>query len=215
MDIEIKNLKKYFGTKMILDIEELKFKKNIITGIIGPNGAGKSTLINILAGLDKEYQGSITYNKEKFNDSMYLDITLVFQKPYLLNRKVYEDVAYPLKIRKLKKSVVKEKTNEILKELGIYHLRDQKSTQLSGGEAQKVSLARAVIIEPELILLDEPTSSIDQDSISTLERVLKEYNKEYNTTIIIITHDIEQAYRLCDEIIFLKNGRVEDKDGLF
>ncbi|WP_202707854.1 energy-coupling factor ABC transporter ATP-binding protein [Sporosalibacterium faouarense] len=215
MDIEIKNLKKYFGTKMILDIEELKFKKNIITGIIGPNGAGKSTLINILAGLDKEYQGSITYNKEKFNDSMYLDITLVFQKPYLLNRKVYEDVAYPLKIRKLKKSVVKEKTNEILKELGIYHLRDQKSTQLSGGEAQKVSLARAVIIEPELILLDEPTSSIDEDSISTLERVLKEYNKEYNTTIIIITHDIEQAYRLCDEIIFLKNGRVEDKDGLF
>ena len=99
MEISIHNLKKYYGEKLVLDIEELKIKRGRITGLIGPNGSGKSTLLNIISGLDREFLGTVKYDGKLLDKDSYKKMTLVFQKPYLFRRKVYENIEYPLKVR--------------------------------------------------------------------------------------------------------------------
>ena len=99
MEISIHNLKKYYGEKLVLDIEELKIKRGRITGLIGPNGSGKSTLLNIISGLDREFLGTVKYDGKLLDKDIYKKMTLVFQKPYLFRRKVYENIEYPLKVR--------------------------------------------------------------------------------------------------------------------
>ncbi len=213
MEITIKDLKKYYSEKLVLDIEKLTIEKGKITGIIGPNGSGKSTLLNILAGLDKEYSGIIKYDNYYLNKDIYNKMTLVTQKPYLFKRKVFENIEYPLKIRKVKKKNRKVKTMDIIKQLEIEELKDKKAHLLSGGESQKVSLARALVFAPELLLLDEPTSNIDPESIKIMEREIVRYNKENKGTVLIVTHNIAQSERICDKVLYLEKGKVGFKNG--
>lgn len=215
MKISIKNLKKSYSDKLVLNIEKLEIKKGKITGIIGPNGSGKSTLLSIIAGLDKEFTGDIRYNDKTLNREILKDMTLVMQKPYLFKRKVFDNIEYPLKIRKFKKQVRKEKTLNILRSLEIEDLTDKKAHLLSGGESQKVSLARALIFNPKLLLLDEPTSNIDPESIKIMEREIVRFNKETKGTVLIVTHNMAQSERICDEVLFLKDGKVGFKNGFF
>lgn len=208
MDIQIKNLKKYYGENQVLDIESLAIKKQRITGIIGPNGCGKTTLLNIIAGLDKEYLGNINYNNKKINKEIVSNMTIVFQKPYLFRRSVYDNIEYPLKIRGIDRQKSKPLVEDIMKRLEIEDLRDKKAHRLSGGESQKVALGRALVFNPKLLLLDEPTSNIDPEYIVTMESEIKKFNRENKGTVIIVTHNIEQSKRLCDHIIGMENGRV-------
>ncbi|MBC8590991.1 ATP-binding cassette domain-containing protein [Wansuia hejianensis] len=208
MDIQIKNLKKYYGENQVLDIESLAIKKQRITGIIGPNGCGKTTLLNIIAGLDKEYLGNINYNNKKINKEIVSNMTIVFQKPYLFRRSVYDNIEYPLKIRGIDRQKSKPLVEDIMKRLEIEDLRDKKAHRLSGGESQKVALGRALVFNPKLLLLDEPTSNIDPEYIVTMESEIKKFNRENKGTVIIVTHNIEQSKRLCDNIIGMENGRV-------
>ena len=203
MDIKIKNLKKYYKDKLILDIPSLNIDCNKVTGIVGENGAGKTTLLNIIAGLDREYEGKILYGGQTLNKNIQKEITLIFQKPKLLNRSVYKTIAYPLEIRKIKKNEQEENINNILNKLDIYNLKDMNASKLSGGEQQKVSIARAMVFKPKILMLDEPTSNIDSDSINIIERELLNYRKREKATILIITHNKEQADKLCDNIITL------------
>lgn len=208
MKVTINNIKKYYGEKLVLDIENLKIEKGKITGIIGPNGSGKSTLLHIIAGLDDEYSGTVSYDQQVTDTKPYERMTLVSQKPYLFKRKVYVNIEYPLKIRKFSKDDTRNRVNKIISRLEIEGLRDKKAHLLSGGESQKVSLARALVFEPELLLLDEPTSNIDPESIKVLEREILRFNKETGATVIIVTHNLEQSNRICDNIIYLEKGRV-------
>ncbi|SCG84548.1 Methionine import ATP-binding protein metN 1 [Proteiniborus sp. DW1] len=208
MKVSINNIKKYYNDKLVLDIEKLEIEKGKITGIIGPNGSGKSTLLNIIAGLDDEYTGTVSYDQSVINSKPYDRMTLVSQKPYLFKRKVYLNIEYPLKIRKFNKEDIKNRVNKVISRLGIEGLRDKKAHLLSGGESQKVSLARALVFEPELLLLDEPTSNIDPESIKVLEREILNFNRETGATVIIVTHNLEQSNRICDNIIYLEKGRV-------
>lgn len=203
MDIKIKNLKKYYKDKLILDIPNLNIDCNKITGIVGENGAGKTTLLNIIAGLDKEYEGQILYDGQTLNKYIQREITLIFQKPRLLNRSVYKTISYPLEIRKIKKNEKEENINYILKKLDIHNLKDMNASKLSGGEQQKVSIARAIVFKPKILMLDEPTSNIDSNSINIIEREILDYCKREKATVIIITHNKEQAESLCDNIITL------------
>lgn len=209
MKLYINNLKKNYGEKTVLDIDELEIEKGKITGIIGPNGSGKSTLLNIISGLDKEYQGNVLYNDIKLNRQVALNMTYVFQKPYLFRRKVYDNIAYPLKLRKLSRDKEINQVNEIANRLEIEDLINKKAHLLSGGESQKVALARALIFKPKLLLLDEPTSNIDPESIKIMEREILRFNKETNATIVIVTHNLDQSQRICDNILYIQNGKVE------
>ena len=208
MEVSVNNFKKYYSKKLILDIDNLLIEKGRITGLIGPNGSGKSTLLNIMSGLDNEFLGTIKYDSKSIDKYTYKYITLVSQKPYLLKRKVYENIEYPLKIRKETKEKMKQKVNNIIKRFEIEDLKDKKANLLSGGESQKVSLARALVFEPKLLLLDEPTSNIDPESVKIMEREILRFNEETMGTVLIVTHNIEQSKRLCDNIIYLENGKV-------
>ncbi|SDY88858.1 tungstate transport system ATP-binding protein [Proteiniborus ethanoligenes] len=208
MKISLNNVKKYYRDRLVLDIEKLEIEKGKITGIIGPNGSGKSTLLNIISGLDTDYQGTICYDLGVINKDIYNKMTLVSQKPYLFKRRVYDNIGYPLKVRNIQKEEIKKNVDKIIDRLEIKDLREKKAHLLSGGESQKVSLARALVFEPELLLLDEPTSNIDPESIKILEREIVRFNKETEATVIIVTHNLEQSDRICDKIIYLQNGKV-------
>lgn len=210
MDIYIDHLVKEYGNRRVLDMEKLRIREGSLCGIIGPNGAGKSTLIKILGGLEEPTRGKVLYNHKPFREDLYKNMSVVFQKPYLLRRTVYENIAYPLLIRKENKKSIDQKVNEILEEMGLQELKDKKSWTLSGGEAQKVALARAVVFKPSLLMLDEPTANIDPSSIAIMEKMIQKINEQEKTTVMIITHNLQQAKRLCKEVVFIHNGKIHE-----
>jgi len=212
MDIIIKNLKKIYGERTVLDIEELKIEAGSFCGVIGPNGAGKSTLLNIIAGLDKQTEGGVIYggsieSQGNPEEIPYRDMTMVFQSPYLIRTSTEKNIAYPLKLRGWNENETAKRVDELTEELGLKSLRKQKAWTLSAGETQKTALARALSFRPKLLLLDEPTANIDPSTTGEIERILKKINGEDGTTIIIITHNLAQARRLCDKIVFMHNGK--------
>lgn len=208
MKIYIENLIKKYGDKVILDIQNLDIEEGKITGVTGPNGAGKSTLLNVLSGIDTDFIGKIKYDDLDFNKEIAQYMTFVFQKPYLFRRKVYDNIAYPLRLRKINKELEESLVKDIIEGLEIEDLRDKSAHLLSGGESQKVALARGLVFKPKVLLLDEPTSNIDPESIKIMEREILRFNKETNSTVIIVTHNLEQSQRICDNIIYLQCGRV-------
>jgi tungstate transport system ATP-binding protein len=212
MRVDIKNLTKKFAQKSILNQEAYTFKSGNIYGIIGPNGVGKTTLLRILSGIDKQFDGDILYNNNTIDSKLQKSITLLSQNPYMLNRTVFENIVYPLKVRKTSKvvddSLMNEKVKEVLSLLKIESLANQNALLLSTGETQKVALARALVFEPKLLLLDEPTANIDPESMIVIEEVLQKYNEKHRCTIIAVTHNIEQASRFCTEVVKMTNGEL-------
>lgn len=208
MEISICNVVKDYGGRRVVDIESLKIKEASRFGIIGPNGAGKSTLVRMIGGLEGPTKGQILYNG-KINP-VYRDITVVFQKPYLLRTTVFHNIAYPLIIRKEKKKEITRKVNAILEEMGLYDLKDKKAWTLSGGEMQKIALARALIFKPSLLILDEPTANIDPSSMAIMEEMIKKINEREKTTVIMITHNLQQTKRICKEVAFMYQGKVKE-----
>lgn len=208
MDIKIENLIKKYGERTVLDVGSLLIEDGSLCGIIGPNGAGKSTLLNIIAGLDKKKGGRVLYGEKQQEEIPYRNITMVFQRPYLLHTTVEKNISYPLRLRKWKESEMKERVSQLASELGLTDLLKQKAQTLSAGETQKVALARALSFRPKLLLLDEPTANIDPATTAELERMLNKINKEEKTTILIITHNLAQAKRLCEEVVLLDKGKV-------
>ncbi len=213
MELDIQNLKRTYHEKVALDISKLHIDTGSFIGIIGPNGAGKSTFVKLIAGIDPVRPGTILYNQKKLHrkSEVYQKMTLIFQKPFLFRTSVFDNIAYPLKIRGEKKEVIESKVLALLKDLGLEDLREQKGKTLSGGEAQKVALARALVFEPELLLLDEPTANIDPQSIMVMERVLREFYERKQPTVIIVTHNIQQAKRLSKEVFFIDQGKLIER----
>lgn len=203
MEVRLEQVSKQYGSKQVFANLNEVFESGKITGLVGDNGAGKSTLLRLIAGLDLDYSGHIYYDGKLLSKPLYQQMTMVFQTPYLLKRSVYDNIAYPLQIRHRSAAEIKQKTEAMIARLGIEKLADQYAHKLSGGESQKVALARALIFEPDLVLLDEPMSGIDAASVRFMEEMIQEYVREYHKTVIMITHNARQAQELCDRIVHL------------
>ena len=199
-DIKIRGLKKNFNRKEVLNIPELTFKNGGISYLLGENGAGKSTLLNILAKVDREYQGKI---EDSFIDD---EISLVDANPYMLKGDVYKNIAYPLKIRK--REGIDESMSALLDIFNLNTLKDKEASKLSSGETQKVAIVRALSFSPKLLMLDEPTANLDKSAKLELIDILKNYNQQGNT-IIVVTHDHSFFENLEGEKIVLEKLGME------
>lgn len=208
MDITINNLTKVYNGRTVLGIEQLNVQSGCFLGIIGPNGAGKSTLAKIIAGLEDPSSGTVLYDHLTLDTSILKRMTMVFQRPYLLRTTVFNNIAYPLRFRKRSRTIIEMKVNRMLEEMDLVDIQRQNASTLSGGEAQKAALARAMVFEPSLLVLDEPTASIDPASIFAMEKAIQSYHQRTKATIIMITHNMQQAKRLCSDIAFMHHGRV-------
>jgi tungstate transport system ATP-binding protein len=205
MNTELINVQKCYGDKCVLEIEALNLDKQQIYGVVGENGAGKSTLLKLIAGLEAPSSGTIAYDGESMSSAVIKRITYVSQTPYLLKRSVFENVAYPLKIRNMSPERCNEKVKNMLAMLQIESLAKRNAQMLSAGETQKVALARALVFEPDVLLLDEPTANIDQDTIELIESVLR---NRHGMMTLHISHNRDQVERLCDTVIKLSGGRL-------
>ena len=207
MDINITNLVKKYHDKAVVDIDHTQFSSGTIYGITGDNGAGKTTLLKIIAGLERYDAGEILYSGAPLEQGMMKKITYLSQTPYLMRTSVYENIVYPLKIRNIDPMIIQKKVKDIMDELQITELKNQLATQLSGGESQKVALARALVFDPEVLLLDEPTASIDPATIEMIEEAITKRNKRQKMTVIMISHNMDQVKRMCHEIVYMKKGK--------
>jgi len=216
--LEVKNIKKTYDTKTVLDIDYFSFLEGKIYALVGPNGSGKTTFLNILNLLEKPDEGQIFFwgqeinNKESNSNSDILKIrrrmTLVNQDPFLFHSTVYDNLAYGLKIRGIPPQVQQERIRGALNKVGLPGFENRKAYQLSGGEAQRVVIARALVLEPEILFLDEPTANVDQRHLEIVEKIIQKINEELKTTVILTTHDLSQAYRLAEEVISLLEGKI-------
>lgn len=186
---------------------------------MGPSGSGKSTLLRLLNFLETPESGTIAYKQKIYTPNKIPDldtrreITTVLQRSALLKTTVWKNVIYPLKLRKINITAQRRKEIEnLLDHLGLAELKGQQADTLSGGEAQRVAMARAIVFEPNVLLLDEPTSNLDPTNISILEKVIKRYIEQKNKSIIMVTHNILQAKRLTDRVGLLYQGQMIEVD---
>lgn len=210
--LEIKNLTVRRGESVVLQAESLDVHEGEVLAIIGPNGAGKSTLLLTLARLLKPEQGQITFcgqPMQAISDLNYRRrIGLVLQDPLLLDTSVYENVAAGLKFRRLPRPQIEPRCNHWLEQMGVLHLKNRSARRLSGGEAQRVSLARAFALQPDLLLLDEPFSALDAPTRQALRQDLRDVLAATALTSILITHDLDEALLLGDRVAVLLAGRL-------
>ena len=211
--IEARNLKVKRGGTIQLDISSLSVGEGEVVSLIGPNGAGKTTLLQTLSCLITPVTGEILFRGRKVNSTASTleyrrKIAMVFQEPLLFDTTVFNNVAAGLRIRRMKKSQVRDIVAEHLERFGIAHLGDRSARTLSGGEAQRTSLARAFAIQPEILLLDEPFASLDPPSRESLLGDLERVLRQTQTTTVFATHDRLEALRLSDRIAVMSDGKI-------
>lgn len=198
---------------IVLDIESLSVERGEVLAIVGPNGAGKSTLFLVLARLLKADHGQMIFNgrpADSFPDLEYRrQMALVLQEPLLMDMSVYENAAIGLRFRRTSKVQIEERVEHWLDRLGVAHLSQRPARKLSGGEAQRVSLARAFVLQPDLLLLDEPFTSLDAPTRIRLLEDLKSILTQTEMTTIFITHDLQEAHKLATRMAVILNGRIE------
>ena len=210
--LEIKDLHIQRGTRDVLRVNHLDIQPSEVLAVIGPNGAGKSTLLLSIARLLQPSEGQILFHGrplEKENSLAYRRrIGLVLQEPLLLDISVADNVAAGLRFRRLPRAEIEERVTTWTARLGIAPLRKRPARNLSGGEAQRVSLARAFALNPELLLLDEPFSALDAPTHAHLLDDLQSLLAETGLTTIFITHDLNEALLLGDRVAVLLNGQL-------
>lgn len=213
--LEVNKLVWNVEDKKILDILDMKLYPGERVALIGPNGSGKSSLLKILAYLQKPTSGEVLLHSttSKSLIDKRRTMAVVFQEPLLLKMSVYDNVAYGLKIRKFKGNI-KEKVAYWLKMLKIDHLKHRYPQNLSGGEAQRVSIARAMALEPKILFLDEPFSALDAPTKSQLLEDLSVLIKSMNMTSVFITHDFSEIPFLADKVFVLHQGKIMQEGSL-
>lgn len=208
--LEINQLRVSRGTEFDLIIDHLTLNPGEVLAVVGPNGAGKSTLLLTISKLLVPASGSITYRGTDLTHLKELDyrrnIALVMQDPLLFDTTVYNNIRTGLRFRGLSKKEQEERIESWMERLKISHLRDRHSAQLSSGQAQRVSLARALVLNPAILLLDEPFSPLDSPTRSKLIEDLRTLLSRFGTTTVFITHDQEQALSLGDRVAIILDG---------
>ncbi len=211
--LRLEDIKKSYRAVKALDSVSLFAEGGKITVLIGVNGAGKTTLLRIIAGLEKPDQGSIFYNNQATTDTELRQIsTLVFQRTAMFTRSVYDNLAFGLRIRKLPEPDIQKLISEVLSVVGLRNFEKRRAKKISGGEQQRISLARALLLDPKVLLLDEPTANLDPNSAMIIERAILK-RKKADCIILLATHNLSQARRLGDEVVHLHGGMIVEKAG--
>jgi molybdopterin-binding protein len=214
--IETQNLCKKYSTKQVLKDINFKVQNGEIFVLVGPNGAGKTTLLRILDLLEDPSSGTVLfdgtqldYHSAKHRLNIRRRIGMVFQQTVLFNMNVFDNVAFGLKVKGESDENVRQKVRETLELVQLRSFEQKNALALSGGEAQRVALAQALVIEPELLLLDEPTANLDPRNVSIVEEALSRVNREKRTTMIMATHNMLQAENLAQRVAAFNEGRIE------
>ena len=209
---ELHHVSRHYGERVVLHIEALEVLRGEILAIVGPSGAGKSTLLRLLAFLEPPDSGTLWYRNTPIlyppGPTLQLrrEVTLVFQRLALLNRSVLDNVLYGLQVRGVRgREAV---ARQILEDVGLTAFARHPARQLSGGEMQRMALARALVLRPLVLLLDEPTANLDPANVGSIERLIREANERYSTTIVLVTHNVFQARRLAHRTALLLEGRL-------
>jgi len=208
----LQSIRKRYGSNIALDVEELTIAEGRLYTLTGANGAGKSTLLSILAFLTPPTSGEIFYagNRVDWNHGSVEEyrrkVTLLHQSPYLFVGSVHDNVAFGLKVRGIPGEEQRRIVDRALDGVGLQGFRDRKARELSGGEAQRVAMARALALNPEVLLLDEPLANIDRETAGLLETVIASLPAR-GTTVVMTTHDPDHPGRLNGESIHLEGGR--------
>ncbi|MCX8063119.1 MAG: ABC transporter ATP-binding protein [Anaerolineales bacterium] len=208
--VELHNLTLRRADKTVLTIPALTIEEGEVLAVVGPNGAGKSTFLLTLAGLIPPLSGKLIFAGRQFEQWRRLDyrrqVALVLQEPLLLDRSVLDNLLLGLRFRKIPKPEAIQRSMEWLNRLGIAELAQRKARSLSGGEAQRVSLARALVLEPRLLLLDEPFAALDPPTRSELLQEFVALLHQNHTTTIFVTHHLSEAALLGNRIAVFSEG---------
>lgn len=225
--IEFQNLKKVYesGGQQVAALNgiDLKINKGEIFGVIGFSGAGKSSLIRCVNLLERPTSGSVIVDGHDLTSmsvkevrEIKKNIGMVFQHFNLLNSKtVFANVAMPLTLAKVPKDAIKKRVQELLEFVGLADKADYYPDQLSGGQKQRIGIARALATQPSILLCDEATSALDPQTTSSILQLLKKINKEYNITILIITHEMAVIREICDRVAVIEAGKIIEEGTVF
>ncbi|MBR2678307.1 MAG: amino acid ABC transporter ATP-binding protein [Bacilli bacterium] len=214
--LEVKNLKKSFGSRKVLKGIDLDIKKGEVLGIIGPSGCGKSTLLRCLNLLEKPSDGQIIYNDEVINENTDLgkyrqEVGMVFQQfnlfPHLT---VMENITLaPVKLNILTEDEATKAAKRYLKKIDLLDKADSYPNELSGGQKQRVAICRTLVMNPKVILFDEPTSALDPEMIGEVTKLMRDIKEiDFNMTMVIVSHEMNFIKDFCTRVIFLDEGKI-------
>ena len=210
--IELKNITKAFDGETILDNISLDIHDNEFITLLGPSGCGKTTTLRIIGGFEFPDQGDVIFMGDRINDipPHKRNVNTVFQRYALFpHLSVFENVAFPLRERKVPKAEIKEKVEKMLKMVMLSGFENRRVTQLSGGQQQRVAIARALVNEPKVLLLDEPLGALDLKLRKDMQQELKKIQKNTGITFIFVTHDQEEALSMSDTIVVMSEGKIQ------
>lgn len=212
MYLSLKNISKKYKDKEILKNISFDIKEGELVCILGPSGCGKTTILNIIGGFVSDYSGNVVLSNENINNipPERREIATVFQSYGLFTHKnVIDNVSYGLKLLKIDKNMREKRAKEMLEKVGLAGYEKKKIKELSGGEQQRVAIARSMVLNPKLLLLDEPLSNLDVHLRDVMRKEIKRIQKQFGVTMIIVTHDQEDAFKLADRVIVINEGHIE------
>lgn len=210
--ITLENITKIFGDHVVLDNINLNIYKNEFLTLLGPSGCGKTTTLRILGGFEKPDTGSVLHSGADISHvpPYKRNVNTVFQRYALFpHLNVYNNIAFGLHVNKIPKKMVEEKVMKALKQVNLDGYEKRSVSKLSGGQQQRVAIARAIVNEPEILLLDEPLSSLDLKLRKEMQYELKTLQKELGITFVYVTHDQEEALTMSDTVVVMNNGIIQ------
>jgi tungstate transport system ATP-binding protein len=214
--ISIEGLEHFYGRRRILKVESLEVEEGEILAVVGPNGSGKSTLLRLMNLLEFPTKGDIVFwSGSRLSEmgrgerkELARQMAMIFQEPLLFKRSVQANVAYGLKLRRMERPERDKRVDEMLERLSLRDLADRDAMTLSGGEAQKVTLARAMVLRPRLLLMDEPLASLDVPSRKVLREDISRLVREMGVTAVYVSHDYHEVLEIADRLAVLIDGRL-------
>ena len=216
MNIEVRNIEKRYGDFAALDKVSHHFESGELVALLGPSGSGKTTLLRIIAGLETADMGQVLFGGEDASrrHARKRGVGFVFQHYALFRHmSVFENIAFGLRVKpraeRPPKEEIREKVERLLKLVQLDWLGDRLPSELSGGQRQRVALARALAVEPQVLLLDEPFGALDANVRTELRRWLRKLHDEIHVTSIFVTHDVEEALEVADQIVVMNAGKIE------